>query len=427
MTLLKVRVPEGASGSLIHTPERYHFRYAPEASPEQAIAFGMPVRLDEYATPNLMPIFQMNLPEGFLLEQIRNRMAKTTRIDPILLLSITGANDPIGRVDVEAPEQLIRLIGGESLGKGESLDEILAWDGSEDLFATLVEKYVLRSGISGVQPKLLVPEIEKKATATTSEMIIKSEGRDYPHLAINEFLCMSIAREAGVEVPEFYLSHNLKMFVMRRFDRVDGDRLGFEDMAVLTGKGTEQKYQGSYEMLARAIRLYCPPERAQASLESLYRSVVVSCIVGNGDAHLKNFGLLYSHPEANDARLAPAYDIVNTTAYIPEDSLALSLDGNKSLFASRLGLLSFAQVCEVKNPRVVIEKTLAAVEAVMKQNQHLADAAPAVVDAITKSAHQFDVTFGGSTVTRFNQAYERMVENVTEADQSSRQSKGLSL
>ena len=64
--------------------------------------------------------------------------------------------------------------------------------------------------------------------------------------------------------------------------------------------------------------------------------------MGNGDAHLKNFGLLYSEPTQRDARLAPAYDIVNTTAYIPEDVLALDLVGNKSLFASRQGLLEFA-------------------------------------------------------------------------------------
>lgn len=401
MNSLKVKVPEGSAGALIHAQLRFHFRYSLDAGPETAIALGMPVRLEEYATPGLMPIFQMNLPEGFLLEQIRNRLAKSARIDPMLLLAITGANDPIGRIEIEAPDQLARLLEREGLARGESLDEILAWDGSEDLFASLVEKYVLRSGICGVQPKLLVPEIEKKATATTSELIIKSEGRDYPHLAVNEFLCMSIAREAGVDVPEFYLSDNLKMFVMRRFDRVDGKRLGFEDMAVLTGRGTEQKYQGSYEMLARAIRIYCPAQSIRAGLESLYRSVVVSCIVGNGDAHLKNFGLLYSNPVANDARLAPAYDIVNTTAYIPEDSLALDLAGSKSLFASRLGLLSLARVCEVDDPRAVIEKTLSAVESVMKRHQHLVDAAPAVVAAITKSAREFDLTFSSAPGARF--------------------------
>ena len=61
--------------------------------------------------------------------------------------------------------------------------------------------------------------------------------------------------------------------------------------------------------------------------------------------YLKNFGLLYSDPTQPDAWLAPAYDIVNTKAYIPEDVLALDFVGNMSLFASRQGLLDFAQVC----------------------------------------------------------------------------------
>ncbi|MFX6420794.1 HipA domain-containing protein, partial [Acinetobacter baumannii] len=85
------------------------------------------------------------------------------------------------------------------------------------------------------------------------------------------------------------------------------------------------------------VRLFCASEQVQASLAQLFAMVSLSCIVGNGDAHLKNFGLLYSDPTQRDARLAPAYDIVNTTAYIPEDVLALELAGNKSFFASRAG------------------------------------------------------------------------------------------
>ena len=92
-------------------------------------------------------------------------------------------------------------------------------------------------------------------------------------------------------------------------------------------------------------------KHVRTSLDQLFDSVALSCIVGNGDAHLKNFGLLYSEPTQRDARLAPAYDIVNTTAYIPEDVLALDLAGNKSLFASRQGLLEFAHTCEIERPR----------------------------------------------------------------------------
>jgi serine/threonine-protein kinase HipA len=56
-------------------------------------------------------------------------------------------------------------------------------------------------------------------TSKTSDLIIKSGRDEFPGLAINEFLCMSIAREAGIPVPDFYLSANCRLFVMRRFDR----------------------------------------------------------------------------------------------------------------------------------------------------------------------------------------------------------------
>lgn len=252
----------------------------------------------------------------------------------------------------------------------KKLEEILAWDGAEDIFAGLVNRYILRAGISGVQPKALVPEHQDSApqrfTSKTSDLIIKTGRDEFPGLTISEFLCMSIAREAGIAVPEFYLSDNGKLFVMRRFDRDEQlNPIGFEDMAALMGLAAEQKYSKSYSAIAKAIRLFCPPDQVPTSLAQLFAMVSLSCIVGNGDAHLKNFGLLYSDPTQRDARLAPAYNIVSTTAYIPEDVLALDLVGNKSLFASRQGLLDFALVCDVAQPEEVIRRQLQALERVL--------------------------------------------------------------
>jgi serine/threonine-protein kinase HipA len=165
-------------------------------------------------------------------------------------------------------------------------------------------------------------------------------------------------------------------------------------MAALMGLAAEQKYSKSYSAIAKAIRLYCPSEQVQGSLAQLFAMVTLSCIVGNGDAHLKNFGLLYSDPIQRDARLAPAYDIVNTTAYIPEDVLALDLAGNKSLFASRQGLLDFAKVCDVARPEDVIREQLQALEQVLARSIELCEQAPHVVAAIRHNASPFIRTFG---------------------------------
>ncbi|MGI4836904.1 MAG: type II toxin-antitoxin system HipA family toxin [Janthinobacterium lividum] len=394
---VRVLTAQGACGELSQGRDGdYLFRYGIGVPDEAQISLTMAVRDMPYLNRTLHPVFQMNLPEGYVLEQLRHRLAKTATLDPMLLLALTGSGSPIGRVQVQSPA-LDALLDRGVMPRGERLADLLAWDGAEDLFTQLVDKYILRAGISGIQPKVLVPEdmtADPKATLLTPELIVKAGREDFPGLAINEFLCMDAARRAGMPVPAFFLSDNRKLFVMRRFDRDKHQQpLGFEDMAVLTGVGTEQKYGASYEKIARAIRLFCAPEQVQSSLRQFFDIVALSCMVGNGDAHLKNFGLLYTDPLGADAKLSPAYDIVNTTAYIPEDSLALTLDGSKSLFRSRLGILALAKTCDVVEPRQRLRDLIAAVEASLSANAALAGQVPQVAAAIAHCTGLFRQTF----------------------------------
>lgn len=96
----------------------------------------------------------MNMPEGFVLEQLRHRLAKTTGLGPLLLLTVIGSQAPIGRLRFT----LEGAADGAERVTGESLATLLAGNGSRELFARLVDTYLLRSGLSGVQPKVLVPE-----------------------------------------------------------------------------------------------------------------------------------------------------------------------------------------------------------------------------------------------------------------------------
>lgn len=390
MNTMTVDTPQGHSGTLTDLgSDQFSFRYAPSATDRAAICLSMPTRYADYPQTGLHPIFQMNLPEGFVLEALRNRFAKTTSLNPMLLLAMTGRNEPIGRLQVDMPG-----LAPAPVSTGERLADLIAWDGTEDLFEALLDKYILRSGISGVQPKLLVPESPvDRHTAITGELILKSGGDTWPHLAINEYLCMSIAKAAGLDTPEFHLSDNGQLFIMRRFDRHENTRLGFEDMAALMGLAATRKYEGSYEHIARAVRLFCAPDQVQVSLQQLFLSITVSCMVGNGDAHLKNFGLLYSDPTAGDTRLAPAYDIVNTTAYLPNDSLALKLGGHKSFFAAKLGLLDLARKLEIENPSAIVERVLAAIEATLGSQPDRVETAPDIAHAIRVSAQPFEAAF----------------------------------
>ena len=88
--------------------------------------------------------------------------------------------------------------------------------------------------------------------------------------------------------------------------------------------------------------------------------------------------MLYSDPTSEDVWLAPAYDLVNTTAYLPDDSLALTLGGSKSLFASRVHLLEFGKRCSVADARGRILELLGAVEQELKEQIALLESEPQV-------------------------------------------------
>jgi len=62
-------------------------------------------------------------------------------------------------------------------------------------------------------------------------------------------------------------------------------------------------------------------------LEKLFTLIALNCALRNGDAHLKNFGIVYEDV-LGEARLAPVYDLVTTSVYLAKDGLALTLNGS---------------------------------------------------------------------------------------------------
>lgn len=389
---LVATTPQGLSGDLVLAEGNYHFTYDAGANDSAEISLLMPVRTLQYSSPSLFPLFQMNLPEGYMLELLRNRFAKVTHLDAMLLLALTGQQSAIGRVALHAPQ--IEVVPEDPV----SLSMLLANEGAEDLFKALAQRYLHRTGISGVQPKVLVPVVEEmygKATVATSELIVKAAGDQYPGLPVNEFICMSIAKEAGIAVPAFYLSEDHKRFVMHRFDRTAGGQsLGFEDMAVLMNLPASEKYHGSYRQIAKAIELYCPAGKARSSLEQYFDQLALCCMLGNGDAHLKNFGLVYSHPSANDAELSPAYDIVCTTCYIPEDGLALTMMGSQSFFLARANMAEFGEkYCGIQGAAARLLRIAATADAVLTRYASLAREVPGLEKSLRHGIELFARTY----------------------------------
>lgn len=328
------------------------FTYGPDCPRENAVSLTMPVRADQYdAMSGLLPIFEMNLPEGSLKERLRNAFAKAIpEFDDLDLLSIVGSSQ-IGRLRYSGQAQL------EEVVPTQDLSEILTHRGAEDLFAALLERFARYSGISGVQPKVLVRDgsAPDKLVYRGATHIVKAfDAREYPELAANELICTQGAEAAGIVTPLLQLSHNRRFLVVERFDlKAGGGYLGIEDFCVLDGRRARGRYNGSYEHVARRIGDFVSTGGLTTAREQFALAVAYSCAIENGDAHLKNFSVLYEHPESA-VRFAPVYDLVSTTPYIPRDTLALTLNGTKQ-FPTREGLVRFVRQVTSKSERSAAE------------------------------------------------------------------------
>lgn len=324
---LRVLTNKQFSGVLSFEEGTYIYNYVSK-NPKNFVSLTMPLRAKSWNSKNLHPIFEMHLPEGYLLSIIKKHFSKVRKTDDFGLLELLSENIK-GRITYtdkqEIPTQVLHL------------DDLIERK-DEKLFDELVSRFALHSPISGVQPKVLA-DLQNKATLQLEHYIVKSWGEDYPHLALNEYYCMSVLKEAAILVPEFHLSKDKKLFILKRFDiKADGNYLGFEDMCVLQAKQTTQKYEGSYEGVAKSIKLFVSSKHRKEALMQFFKMVVLNVLLQNGDAHLKNFGLIYEGIE--DINLSPAYDVVTTTLYIRNDVPALTLHGRKK-WSDKKTLLEF--------------------------------------------------------------------------------------
>jgi len=333
MSKLLVKVLDTYSGDIVFEKDQYIFNYK-MVDTKKNISLTMPVREKSYVHNKLFPIFEMHLPEGYLLSIIKKHFSKLVKTDDFGLLKVMSPSIK-GRLTYENNQ----LENNNTL----TIDD-LKHPKSDKLFDELVSKFALTSSLSGVQPKVIA-QVEDKATLKLDEYIVKSWGEEYSELALNEFYCMQIVRDANIEVPEFFISDDEKLFVMKRFDITDDNVvLGFEDMCVLQAKQRDDKYEGSYEKVVKTIKTFVSSRYTKSSLVQFYKMIIINYLVQNGDAHLKNFGLIYSDLET--IKLAPAYDIVCTTAYIENDIPALHLLGSKKWWSKKYLLKFGIESCD---------------------------------------------------------------------------------
>ena len=227
-----------------------------------------------------------------------------------------------------SPEACRKLFGGKQVS------HILDFDSpnNDSADSTDYAEHIGRISLSGVQPKgslvLRDGSLMKPKEGERGEYILKPAPVSYALLErkycpANEHLTMQMAAQAyGIETAAnalCFFRDGEAAYITKRFDVApDGSKYPQEDFASLAGLtkangGTNYKYGVlSYEDCADIIRRYV--RAAQVDLLRFFRVVLFNYITLNDDAHLKNFSLI--DRGNGDYRLAPAYDLINTSLHL---------------------------------------------------------------------------------------------------------------
>ena len=188
--------------------------------------------------------------------------------------------------------------------------------------------------LAGVQMKFSMKEKDGRYNLskgdTLGDWIIKTPSTKHKNVPVNEYTAMRLASLVGVDIPEIKLVELNKLdnlpqinlpdenlaFAIKRFDRDGNVRVHMEDFAQVLVKYPHEKYNSAnYEQIGRILYEYSGD--SLSDVQQFARRLLVNILLANGDAHLKNWSLIYS--DQTTPRLSPAYDIVTTKVYIDDE------------------------------------------------------------------------------------------------------------
>jgi len=283
----------------------------------------------------LHPVLSNLLPEGALLELISQGL-KTHIDNEFQIFSYLGHDLPGALVATpmepqDVPESVLSTHGKAKAIKFEGNDQ-------ENKFS-----------LAGIQMKFSMKEKDGRynliKNGELGDWIIKTPSTRHKHVPLNEYTAMRLAALAGIDIPEIKLIELNKLdnlpqinlpdeslaFAIKRFDRESNTRIHMEDFAQVLVKYPHEKYNSAnYEQIGKVIYNFSGDGLADA--QQFARRLLVNILLANGDAHLKNWSLLYQ--DQLTPRLSPAYDIVTTSVYINDEAkYALNLGKTKEWFS----------------------------------------------------------------------------------------------
>ena len=302
---------------------RLSFRYDLEycALPNcEPLSFSLPVRMEAFPEEAIMPFFSNLLPD----EGVRVRIAEILGLSPENIFGLLQAigEDCAGAVAMFVPDKA-------PVEPVRPRYRLLSEEEAADVLTHLAER-PLNIGAkdfhisgAGAQDKL-VACVEKgrillPLNGTPSTHIIKPGVERFPESVHNECFCMKLAKACGLRVAEcgILVIKGVPYYVVERYDRekIDGfwRRLHQEDFCQLLGVDPKFKYESEGGPgLPTCFDLMRRMELSAADTIAFLDQIIFCFLIGNGDAHAKNFSVIYRNGRAG---LAPAYDLLSTTVY----------------------------------------------------------------------------------------------------------------
>lgn len=311
----------------------------------------------------LHPVLSNLLPEGALRESLAQSLK--IHIDhEFLLFKYLGMDLPGAIVATPIAMDKIPAFVLKHLDVANKMNEIPIKD-KQNLLNTLSKQSTVRPfSLAGVQTKFSMRQILTKSgqrftlplssqNERFGDWIVKTPSHNYPFVPENEYSMMKLAELAKISIPAIQLvpldalmdiedktlyqdvsnpNDKLYAYAIKRFDRQtlpDGGigRIHSEDFAQILVKYPHEKYHGgNYAQIAKI--LYRFSENGLADVNQLARRILINILIANGDAHLKNWSVVYQ--DGINPSLSPAYDLVSTKVYLPnETSFSLNLDTTK--------------------------------------------------------------------------------------------------
>ncbi|WGS52976.1 HipA domain-containing protein [Paraburkholderia sp. D15] len=273
----------------------------------------------------LPPFFAGLLPESELRQRLEATRHNPEDRDDFGVLSAAGEDLP-GAVVVRPPRDPYDI--------PEYARTFGVTGGADNVEMSVIEGAAEgAASVSGVQNKLALSTVQKgkrytmPGHGTLSDVIAKLPARNDDSQVFNEYVAMQLAKAAGVDVAACepmplsaiaidglaeVAGSATSFLAVERYDRRANERIHVEDACQMLGRMPSAKYAKAdqYQVLVRFLKALSP--RGARDIREFFVRQTVNTLIGNSDAHLKNFSVLYAdrlHPQ-----LTPAYDIVCVSA-----------------------------------------------------------------------------------------------------------------